>query len=295
MGITYQPSAEDIQNLMASLTTTFNDKFNAVTPQYTRVATVVPMDEKGLVFGWLTSDDDLDAWTGERVVKSISAHGYRIEPTKYTKTLGISFDDIKDGKFTNAMLSAAGLGRSAARFPDKQVFGVLKDNSTCYDGQTLFSATHPVNGIDSTAGTFSNDIDGTGAAWYLSTVDGHAVLYGVREDMEFGQLGETSEHAFKREEVLFGVRTRAVAAAGLPQFIVRSKKALTATSLQEAIDALNAIPGPEGEPISRDRLVLIVPKSAESAAKALVVGDRNDKGGYNPFYDAADLVATPYL
>lgn len=296
MSITYKPSAEVITNLMASLTTAFNDKFGATPSQYTAVATVVPMDEKGLVFGWLTSDDDLEAWTGSRVIKSISAHGYRIEPTKYTKTLGISFDDIRDGKFTTAVLQASGLGRSAARFADKKVFGVLKANPTCYDGKALFAADHNVNGVDGDAGTFSNDITGgNGATWYLSTKDGHAVIYGVREDIEFGQLAENGEHAYMNEQVVFGVRARVAASAGLPQFAVRSNKALTATALQEAIDTLTAIPGPEGEPIARDQLVLIVPKSLEAAAKCLVLGDRNDKGGYNPYFGAAELVASPYL
>lgn len=297
MSINYKPSAEVIQNLMASLTTAFNDKFGATPNQYQTVANVIPMDEKGLVFGWLTSDDDLEAWTGTRVVKNISANGARIEPTKYTKTISISFDDIRDGKFTTAILQAAGLGRSAKRFADKKVFGVLKANETCvFDGKALFAADHLVNGVDSTAGTFSNSIEtGSSDYFYISTKDAYSVLYGVREDIEFGQLSESSDHAFKNEEILVGVRARVAPAAGLPQFIVRSNKALTAASYQEALDLLESIVGPEGEPVARDQLQLIVGKKNQAAAKAIVVGDRNDKGGYNPQQGSAELVVSAYL
>lgn len=296
----YKPSAEAIEALQNQLTAAFNDKFDAVENTHTQICTPIPMDEKGLVFGWLTSDDDLELFDKNvgRVIKHLDVHGARIEVAKYTKTIGVSFDEIKDGKFTNAVLTAAGIGRSTKRHPDRLVYGVLANNTICVDGKALFAADHPVAIDNAAAGTFSNeDTSGTGAFWYILRPEGHAVIFGKRsgEDYAFGTLGADSDNGFMREQVLFGVRARVVAAAGLPQFAYRSNKPLTAANLEAAVAAMESIVGPEGQPIANSPTVLVVPKAMRAAANRLIKGDRNDKGGYNEWFGSMNLIVSDYL
>lgn len=301
--VSYKPSAEQILELENQLTAAYNDKFDATPQTYTQIATVIPMDEKGLVFGWLTQDDDLEEWDQEigRVVKYLEAHGARIEVKKFHKTVGVTFDDLRDGKFTQAVLTAAGIGRATKRHPDRLVYGVLKNNTACYDGKALFAADHPVK-VDQAAGgpTFANEIvDGNSTApfWYLLRPESHPVLFGVRngEGYAFGNLGADSDNGYMKEQVLFGVRARVVAAAGLPQFAFRSNKPLTAANLEEAVAAMEAIVGPEGQPISNSPTLLVVPKKLRAAGKRLIKGDKNDKGGYNEWYDSMGLLVADYL
>lgn len=299
--LTYKPSAEQLLELQTQLTTAFNDVFGTVENTYTKLATVIPMSERGLTFGWLTSDDDLEEFDPDigRVIKQLAVHAAKVNVKKYTKTIGVSFDDLRDGKIPEAVLSAAGVGRSAKRHPDRLVYGVLKSNGMClYDGKALFAEDHAVNNDDAAKGTFANqDMSGNGPVWYLARPESHPVLFGVRvgEDYNFGTLGADSEMAFMKEVVLFGVRCRVVAAGGLPQFAYRSNLPLTAANLEAAVAAMEAVVGPEGQPIVNSPTHIFVPKSLRAAAKRLINGDRNDKGGYNEWYGALDLTVSDYL
>lgn len=301
--VAYKPSAADILALENQLSTAYNDKFDATEQTYTQIATVIPMDERGLTFGWLTSDDDLEEFDPNvgRVIRFLEAHGARIDVKKFTKTIGVSFDDLRDGKFTLAVLTAAGIGRSTKRHPDRLVYGVLKDNEVCYDTLPLFADAHPLK-VDQAAGgpTFSNQ-NTSGAAgapyWYLLRPEGHAVLFGIRngEGYSFGTLGTDSDNAYMKEQILVGVRARVVAAGGLPQFAYRSNKPLTAENLEAAVAEMESILGPEGQPIGNSPTILAVPKKLRSAGKRLIKGDRNDKGGYNEWYGSLDLIVSDYL
>lgn len=301
INIKYKPSAEQLLALQTQLTTAFNDVFDTVENTYLKLATVVPMSERGMTFSWLTSDDDLEEFDADigRVVKALDAHAAHVDVKKYTKTVGVSFDDLRDGKIPAAVLAAAGIGRSTKRHPDRLVFGVLKSNSNClYDGLPLFSDVHKINNDDATKGTFDNqDTSGTGAYWYIARPESVPLAFGVREgeDYSFGTLGPDGSTGFMKEVVLFGVRARVVAAGALPQFIYRSNQPLTAANLEAAVAAMEAVVGPEGQPIVNSPTALFVPKSLRAAANRLIKGDRNDKGGYNEWFGALDLTVSDYL
>jgi phage major head subunit gpT-like protein len=301
--IVYKPSAQQLLALQTQLTTAFNDVFNAVENTYTKLATVLPMSERGLTFQWLTSDDDLELFDPNvgRVIRTLDAHAARVDVQKYTKTVGVSFDDLKDGKLSSAVLSAAGIGRSTKRHPDRLVYGVLNSNSMClYDGLPLFDDAHRINSDDASKGTFSNEDmleTGGGPVWYLARPESHPVVFGVRtgEGYTFGTLGPDSETGFMKEIVLFGVRARVVAAGALPQFIYRSNKPLTPANVEAAVAQIEAVKGPEGQPIVNSPTHVFVPKSLRSAAKRIFAADRNDKGGYNEWYGAMEVVVSDYL
>lgn len=299
--VVYKPSAEQILELETQLSTAWNDCYEAVEQTYTKIATVIPMDERGLVFGWLTSDDDLEEFDPNvgRVIKTLEAHGARMEVKKFTKTIGVTFDDIRDGKFTNAVLTAAGVGRSAKRHPDRLTYSVLKNNEKClYDGKDLFADDHLRKADDTAGPKFANQITtGSGAYWYLLRPENHPVLFGIRngEGYTFGTLSPDAETGFMKEQIVFGVRTRVVAAGGMPQFAFRSNEPLTAASLEKAVAAMESVVGPEGQPINNSPTILVVPRSLRAAATRLIKGDRNDKGGYNEWFGSMDLLVSPYL
>lgn len=301
--VNYRPSADELKVLETQLSTAFNDKFAEVEQTYTRIANQVPMNERGLTLGWLSQDDDLEEFDPVvgRTARFLQAHAASVQVKKFHKTIGITFDDLRDGKFSEALLVAAGIGKSTKRHPDRLTYAVLTGNTAClYDGKALFHDEHLVNPDEPAGATFSNqDYDPlrTSPVWYIERTDSYALMFGTRtgEGYSFSMLGEGSDLAFKFERIEAGVRARVVAAGGLPHYIYRSNAPLTAENVEAAITAMAAIPGPDGQPIVNAPNLAIVPKRLRFAAKALFGSNINAAGGFNPLGGELEVLASDYL
>ena len=108
-------------------------------------------------------------WIGDHVVNELALHGWTIKNKSFETTVAIKRTVIEDDRYGvfGPMFKQMGVG--ARLHPDSLLFPLLNTGfiSPCYDGQTFFSATHPVQDANSNDAVASNVQAGTGPAWFL--------------------------------------------------------------------------------------------------------------------------------
>lgn len=127
-----------------------------------KFATEVPSNTRENHYGWIGRLPKMREWLGERVVNSISTREYTVKNKIYEATLGLKREDILDDQLGVFNMSLDMLGMQAKLWPDTILVDMLQNGHTagaaygCYDGQPYYSANHPINIDDSSAGTYSN-------------------------------------------------------------------------------------------------------------------------------------------
>jgi phage major head subunit gpT-like protein len=134
----------NLQGLFTTWKTVFNKFYAETTPQYTKVAMVVPSTGKVEVHAWLGAFPAMREWLGDRVVRNLKSYKWQIENKDWESTVKVPRNDIEDdtyGLFTNLMQS---MGASAKEHPDDLVFDLFNDGfaASCYDGKTFFATNH---------------------------------------------------------------------------------------------------------------------------------------------------------
>lgn len=226
-------------------------------------------------------------WTTTRLMRQMRSYGVRFNGKKYENSTKVEITDIADDPAMGAARIAARMADSAARHEEKAVYGVLKANAAGFDGKPLFGE-HKYEAEDGTVlATFSNDIEGSGAAWYLCNSESIIDATREGEDYEFQAIGGTSdsELTFMEDAVAMGWRTRKIFAPGYWANTVRSKAALTADNLQDAIVLRAGFKGDDGEPLNNAATHLVVSRANEAAAtkllKAMLIGGGDTNTDYN--------------
>lgn len=293
------------QNTMRSLYTGFNAAFQGgftgVEPMYNRVATTVPSTTKSNEYGWLGQMPRVREWLGDRVVNSISAHGYTIKNRKYESTISVQADDIEDDNIGIYAPLFTEFGRSAATFPDELVWPFLKTGFevTCYDGQPFFHSDHPVLDEKGNTITVSNNGGGTGKPWFLidNTRAILPVIYQLRKSMNeiVRKDAETDDNVFDKDEYVYGLKGRGNVGFSFWQLAYGSKQALTAASYETARSAMGEFKGDFGRPLGIQPKLLVVPPSLEGAANKILKNSLADGGGTNEWAGTAEVFVCPWL
>lgn len=133
--------------------TIFNKVFDGTQPLYTIIATVVPSEAAEEQYKWLGKIPSMREWIGDREIQNLQASDYTIKNKDFELTIGIDRNDIEDDRIGVYTPVISDMAQSAAEFPDKLCFGLLKNgfNNNCYDGKPFFSSDHKANRI-----TYSN-------------------------------------------------------------------------------------------------------------------------------------------
>lgn len=271
-----------------------------------KIAMTVPSSSRDETYGWLGQFPRLREWLGPRHVNSLKAHGFTIKNRKFEATVAIPRDDISDDRLGIYKPMFSEMGRDTRSHPDELIFDLLKSgfNELCFDGQSFFSDTHPV---ELTAGEpptdFSNFQDGTGPAWYLlDTSRGvKPIIWQEREAYEFQSITDTNaKHVFMNDEYVYGVRARVIAGFGLWQLAFGTKADLTVQSYADARAAMMSFKSDGGRILGINPSVLVVPPTLEYAALSLL--NAADAKSYelgspvsNPYKGTAELIVSPYL
>lgn len=138
----------NLRGLNISYSTAFNKSFDAVQPNYQKVATVVPSTTREQDYKWLGQMPSMREWIGEREVQSLAAYDYTIKNRKFETTQGVPRDAIEDDQYGVYASYFSHMGDIAARHPDELVFGAMMDGFTekCYDGKPFFAEDHEMGG-----------------------------------------------------------------------------------------------------------------------------------------------------
>jgi phage major head subunit gpT-like protein len=141
-------NANTIQAVFLNLNASFNNAFEAAPVVWDRLAMLVPSGSRENVYAWLENFPRMRRWIGEKELKALIAHGYTVENNDFEATVEVDRNDIEDDNLGIYAPMAQSAGYSAKQLPDEIIFEVINGafETSCYDGQTFFSAAHPVQG-----------------------------------------------------------------------------------------------------------------------------------------------------
>lgn len=141
-------NASTIQAVFLNLNASFNNAFEAAPTVWDQLAMLVPSGSRENVYAWLENFPRMRQWIGEKEVKALIAHGYTVVNDDWEATVEVDRNDIEDDNLGIYAPMAQSAGYSAKQLPDEIVMAVINGafENECYDGQTFFSASHPVQG-----------------------------------------------------------------------------------------------------------------------------------------------------
>lgn len=276
--------------------------FDSHKPMWSEIATEVPSTNAAEEYGWLGDFPSMREWIGERVIRQLGSHGYRIKNRKFEATVGFKLDDLADDNLGIYAKRFEGLGEAASRHPDELVFETLEMGfqSDCYDGQRFFDTDHPVIGKDGEERSVSN-LFGAGLstpAWYLLDTSRalKPLVRQVRQKPVFDALTDTtSERVFMLDEVIYGVKSREAVGFGFWQMAFASRKPLTAEAFAEVYTAMSSQEGDHGKKLTLRPTVLLVPSTLEDTARVLMSAEKFEGGAPNPHRGKCRVEICPWL
>jgi phage major head subunit gpT-like protein len=260
------------------------------------IAMMVPSEGRSVDYKFLGDFPMMREWVGERVIKDLSAFHYELVNKDYEATVEVDRNDIQDDQIGVYTPMIQGLGQAAKVHPDVLIFALLKlgFSTICYDGQYFFDTDHPVG-----SGVVSNSGGGGGAGWYLMDLSRpiKPMILQMRKRPEFVAMDRPDdENVFMRKKFRYGVDDRKNVGFGLWQLGFASKDTLNATNYATARAAMMAFKkDDEVTPLGIMPTHLIYPPSLESAARTLLVNERDAAGASNPWYKTAEPVLVPWL
>jgi len=285
-----------LTGIYKSFSTIFNQAFDAAPSQKDLVAMTVPSTGKSVDYKWLGDFPMMREWLGDRVIKDLSAFHYEIVNKSYEATIEVDKDDIKDDQVGVYTPMIQGIGQAAKNHPDILVFLLLAAGfeTLCFDGQYYFDGDHPVG-----EGSASNDGGGSGNPWYLLDLSRpiKPIILQIRQKPEFvAQDRPTDENVFMRKKYRYGVDDRKNVGYGLWQIAYGSKDTLNAANYAAARAAMMAYTKDDGVTKLGIRPThLVYGPTNESAARTLIVNERNDAGASNPWYKTVEPVLVTWM
>jgi phage major head subunit gpT-like protein len=247
------------------------------------------------VYTWFEDFPTMREWVGGRHIKNLIAHEYTLKNKRYETTIGVSVDDIQDGKAGGHAIRFQALGQEAKRHIDILLFDLMKDGfeKECYDGQYFFDTDHPVGGT-----SVSNSGGGSGEPWFLFDLSRVLKPFFVQIHTSPRLVVKnkpSDEGVFNNNECIFGVDDRKNAGYALWQLGYGSKDTLNAANYAAARAAMMSYKSEDGVPLGIIPTHLVYGPSLESAARSLIVNQNDAAGASNPWFNTVKPVLVPYL
>ncbi|MEW9304718.1 Mu-like prophage major head subunit gpT family protein [Labrys neptuniae] len=289
-----------LSTLYTGFSTAFQSGFSGVTPQYNRVAQVVPSTTRVNEYGWMADLPGIREWLGDRLVKNLETNSYQLRNKSFESTVGVKREDIEDDNLGMFGTIVTEMGRLSAVFPDEQVWPLLTNGwaGKCYDGKPFFSEDHPVLDKNGKKTTASNDLGGNGTPWFLldTTRAVKPLIWQTRKAFNLVRMdAETDEHVFTAGQFRYGVDGRAVAGYGFWQLATGSKQELTPETYAEARALMLDRRGDNGRPLGLQPNLLVVPSSLEGVARKILLAENDAAGSTNVWKGTAEPFTTPWL
>jgi phage major head subunit gpT-like protein len=293
-------NSANLTTLYVSFKTTFENAFQAATPTYPQIATLVPSDTQTEEYGWLGQIPQVREWLGDRVIHAMAAHGYAIRNRDWELTVSVDRNDLDDDRLGIYSPLFGMLGQQAALHPERLVYQLLKAgfSTPCFDGANYFDTVHPVLDETGTAYPVSNTQAGTSTPWYLLCTTGglKPLIYQERQPFLFRRMdAPTDEVVFERKQYRYGVDGRSNVGFGFWQFAAASQQPLTADNYAALRAGMMSLKGDYGQPLNLVPDLLVAPPALEGAARKLLISDRDNMGATNEWAGSAKPLIVPLL
>ncbi|NWA40791.1 Mu-like prophage major head subunit gpT family protein [Pseudomonas reactans] len=293
-------TSANLQVLFRAYNTLFQKGFSELggdAELYKLFATVVPSTTAVEVYPWLKSLAQLREWVGDRVVHGLEGGDFSIKNRKFELTYGVNRDSIDDDTYGLYGPMFQEFGRSSAEHPNLLTAETLTANPKCYDGRALFGA-HQVLNDKGKEVSVSNDIGGTGSAWYVMDLTRviKPIVFQNRRDYNFRALTNlNSDAVFDTDVFKFGVDARVNAGAGLWQLAVRCNEPFNAETYEAARARLQDLKGDHGRPLALRHSHTMVPSNLEGKALRVLNNAQTANGATNEWAGTSKLVLNPWL
>lgn len=294
-------TSANLQALFKAYKTNFQQGFNSLGEQgalYEQFCTTVPSTTAVEVYPFLKSLPRLREWIGDRVIHSLEGADFSIKNRKFELTEGVPRDNIEDDTYGLYGPVFQEFGRSSREHPNELAVETLEANPLCYDGQQLFDGDHPVLDAKGRETSVSNDMGGSGPAWYVMDLTRviKPLVFQKRRDYNFRSITNlTDAEVFLRDKFLFGTDARVNAGPGLWQLVVRSNQEFTAANYEAARKRLQEIKGDYGRPLALRHSHTMVPNNMEGVARRVLQNQLTTGGAPNEWAGTSQLILNPWL
>ena len=264
---------------------------------YEQFCTTVPSTTAVEVYPFLKALPRLREWVGDRVVHSLESGDFSIKNRKFELTEGVGRDVIEDDTYGLFAPVFEEFGRSSREHPNELAVEVLTGNPKCYDGAALFGDHIVLDGKGKEA-KVSNDIGGSGAAWYVMDLTRviKPMVFQKRRDYDFRALTDlNSDAVFTTDQFKFGVDARVNAGPGLWQLIVCCREPFNAETYAAARARLQELKGDHGRPLALRHSHTMVPNNFEGAALRVLNNAQAANGATNEWAGTSKLILNPWL
>ena len=292
---------QNVELAFRGFQTVYNTAFEGTETHCDTIAMVVESSTSEENYGWLGQFPDLREWIGDRVLKQLASHGFKIVNKKYESTVVVPREDVEDDRHGVYRPMFSEMGRVGRVHPDKMLFTLLGTgfDALCYDGETFFNDAHPVSGLpgDTSADTLSNVQDGTGPAWYLLDLSRAVKPLIWQERVAYDLQAVTDPRTYSvvmSDEFIFAIRARVNAGLGLWQLAFASKAPLTPENYAAARAAMMEFTGDGDQLLGVVPTHLVVPPALEADGRSLLTAATVDSSS-NVWNGSAGLIVTPYL
>ncbi len=291
-------TTDQLRNLSTGLSASYQKGLGAATPQYTKIATVLPSSASGEDYGFLGAWPAIAEWIGDRQLATLAEHGYTIMNKKFEASIKVAKDKVEDDLVGQYGLMAETIGQDTAMFPDKLSFSLLPQgfSSLCYDGQNFFDTDHPIAEVATSNVIGDPDAD-TGEPWFLLDCSRplKPIVFQNRRNFEFKALDDmNSDHVVLNDEFIYATDGRCNAGFGFWQMAVGSKGPLTKATLNEARKLMRSFTNDNEVPLGSKGTVLVVGGDNEALAEDLLLKSET-ADGTNTLYKKFELVVSEYI
>lgn len=112
------------------------------------------------VHHWLAAQPEMRKWVGARVVNNLVSRAFELKNEDWEYTISVDVNDVFYDNLGAYEDRGRIAGNVAARWYEKLTTDAMVAGNTtlCWDGQSFYNASHPVNLDDAGAGTYSNSL-----------------------------------------------------------------------------------------------------------------------------------------
>lgn len=291
----------NLQVLFQGYKANFQQGFSSLGEQaalYELFCTVVPSSTAVEVYPWLKSLPRMREWLGDRIIHGLEGADFSIRNRKFELSTGVPRDNIEDDTYGLFAPVFEEYGRSSREHPNELAVEVLEANPECFDGQPLFDTDHPVLDEGGQEISVSNDMGGSGDAWYVMDLTRviKPMVFQRRRDYDFRAITNLNDHqVFMTDNFVMGVDARVNAGPGLWMLAVRSNQTFNADNYKAARKALQAMKGDHGRPLGLRHSHTMVPTSMEGEARKVLQNTLGANGETNEWANTSQLILNPWL
>jgi phage major head subunit gpT-like protein len=260
-------TSELLNEFRRTLSTSFMSALRTQrTNEWQRVARRMNSASAANVYPFMGELASMREWLGPRITREMSTFQYAIPNRKFELTMQVKRDELLDdlnGAIAMYSDRAGIFADSVARHPDELVMiqGLEAGHlNLSYDGQNFFDTDHPVG-----TGVASNDMGGSGPAWYLLDTSKPLMplIYQEREAPAFQAMTDLSNpHVFMTHEYLFGAHCRDAVGYALWQLAIKSKQPLTRENFILARNRMQSFENDEGHNMRANPTLIVVPRGS---------------------------------